>query len=56
MKSRHYDIVRKENDKPTIWLEAAWSLNIAESRIGELASFWTGEFQIMDQHNCDLTS
>jgi hypothetical protein len=70
MKSRHYDIVRKENDKSTIWLEAAWNLNIAESRIEELASFWPGEFQIMDQQNhqiveriigpsgrnCDLTS
>jgi hypothetical protein len=51
MKSRHYDIVRKENNKSTIWLEAAPNLNVAESRIEELASFWPGEFQIMDQQN-----
>jgi hypothetical protein len=50
MKSRHYDIVRKENDK-SIWLEAVSDLNIAESRIEELTSFWPGEFQIMDQQN-----
>lgn len=51
MKSRRYDIVRKENDKSTIWLETASDLNIAESRIEELTSFWPGEFQIMDQQN-----
>ena len=43
--------MRKENDKSTIWLEAASDLNIAESRIEELTSFWPGEFQIMDQQN-----
>jgi hypothetical protein len=51
MKSRHYDIVRKEKDKSAIWLETASDLNIAESRIEELTSFWPGEFQIMDQQN-----
>jgi hypothetical protein len=51
MESRRYDIVRKENNESTIWLEAASSLKIAESRIEELASFWPGEFQIMDQQN-----
>jgi hypothetical protein len=51
MKSRHYDIVRKENDKLALWLEAASNLKNAESRIEELASFWPGEFQIMDQQN-----
>jgi hypothetical protein len=51
MKSCHYDIVRKENDKLALWLEAASNLKNAESRIEELASFWPGEFQIMDQQN-----
>jgi hypothetical protein len=51
MESRRYDIVRKENNESTIWLEAASNLKIAESRIEELASFWPGEFQIMDQQN-----
>ncbi len=51
MKSHHYDIVRKEDNKSAIWLEAADNLNTAESRIDELASFWPGEFQIMDQQN-----
>jgi hypothetical protein len=51
MKSRHYDIVRKERNKPAIWLEAASDLNTAESRVEELTSFWPGEFQIVDQQN-----
>jgi hypothetical protein len=51
MKSHHYDIVRKEDDKSAIWLEAAPDLTTAESRIHELTSFWPGEFQIMDQQN-----
>ena len=51
MKSQHYDIVRKEGPKGSIWLEAASDLNAAESRIEELASFWPGTFQIMDQRN-----
>jgi hypothetical protein len=51
MKSPLYDIVRKENNRLAIWLEAASDLDIAESRIEELASFWPGEFQIMDQQN-----
>jgi hypothetical protein len=51
MKSRHYDIVRKDHDKSAIWLETASDLNTAESRIEELTSFWPGEFQIMDQQN-----
>jgi hypothetical protein len=51
MKSRHYDIVRKERNKSAIWLEAASDLNTAESWIEELTSFWPGEFQIMDQQN-----
>jgi hypothetical protein len=51
MESRRYDIVRKENNESTIWLEAASNLKIAKSRIEDLASFWPGEFQIMDQQN-----
>ena len=51
MKSRLYDIVRKERNKLAIWLEVAADLNAAESRIEELTSFWPGEFQIMDQQN-----
>jgi hypothetical protein len=51
MKSCHYDIVRKENDKLALWLEAASNLKNAESRIDELASFWPGEFLIMNQQN-----
>jgi hypothetical protein len=51
MKSHHYDIVRKEDNKSAIWLETAPDLNTAESRIHDLASFWPGEFQIMDQQN-----
>jgi hypothetical protein len=50
-KSRHYDVVRKEDNKSAIWLEAAPDLDTAESRIYDLASFWPGEFQIMDQQN-----
>lgn len=49
MKLHHYDIVRQEDDKSAIWLEAVSDLNTAESRIQELASFWPGEFQVMDQ-------
>jgi hypothetical protein len=51
MKSHHYDIVRREDNKSAIWLEAAPDLNTAESRLHELVSFWPGEFQIMDQQN-----
>jgi hypothetical protein len=51
MKSQHYDIVREEGTKGSVWLEAASDLNTAESRIDELASFWPGKFQIMDQRN-----
>ena len=51
MMSQHYDIVKKEGPKGSVWLEAASDLNTAESRIEELASFWPGTFQIMDQRN-----
>ena len=51
MRSRHYDIVRKDHDRLAIWLETASDLGVAESRIEELTSFWPGKFQIMDQQN-----
>jgi hypothetical protein len=51
MKSRHYDIVRKDHNKSAIWLETASDLTTAESRIKELTSFWPGGFQIVDQQN-----
>ena len=51
MRSRHYDIVRKDHDRLAIWLETASDLNTAESRIEELTSFWPGDFQIVDQQN-----
>ena len=51
IKSHHYDIVRKGDNKSAIWLEAAPDLKTAESRIHELAFSWPGEFQIMDQQN-----
>ena len=49
MSPRRYDIVRKEDDTRTVWLESASDLNAAESRIEELTSFWPGEFQVVDQ-------
>ena len=51
IKPHRYDLVRKEDNKSAIWLEAAPDLKTAETRIHELAFFWPGEFQIMDQQN-----
>jgi hypothetical protein len=51
MKVPHYDIVRQDDDKSAIWLEAISDVNDAESRIQELASFWPGEFRVMDQQS-----
>jgi hypothetical protein len=31
-----------------IWLEDATDLEVAESRIKELISFWPGEYQVFD--------
>lgn len=45
---RRYDILRKQNEKSLIWLEGAADLNLAESRVKELISFWPGEYQIFD--------
>ncbi len=49
MRPHRYDIVRKEDDTRTVWLESASDLDAAESRIEELTSFWPGEFQVVDQ-------
>ncbi len=49
MRSHHYDIVRKEDDTRSVWLESISDLSVAESRIEELTSFWPGEFQVVDQ-------
>ena len=48
MEDRRYDILRKENGKSLIWLEDATDLEVAESRIKELISFWPGEYQVFD--------
>ncbi len=50
MKLHHYDIVRQEDDKSAIWLEAVSDLN-AQCRIQELVSLWPGQFQVVDQQN-----
>jgi hypothetical protein len=51
MRSRHYDIVRKDYGQSAIWLEAASDLRAADSRIAQLKLCWPGEFQIMDQQS-----
>lgn len=50
MGDRRYDILRKENEKALIWLEDAADLELAESRVKELISFWPGEYQVFDVH------
>jgi hypothetical protein len=49
MRSYQYDIVRKEDDTRSVWLESASDLGAAESRIEELTSFWPGEFHVVDR-------
>jgi hypothetical protein len=56
MKLHHYDIVRHGDDKLAIWLEAASDLNPAECRIQEFASYWPGEFQVVDQQNHQIVA
>ena len=56
MKSGHYDIVRKENESKLLWLESAEDLDRAKCRIKELTSFWSGEFQVLDQENHQLVA
>jgi len=51
MKSENYDIVRQNDQQSAIWLEAVADLNTATSRIQQLASFWPGEFCVMDQRS-----
>ena len=48
MKDRRYDILRKQNGTSLIWLEDTNDLQLAESRVKELISFWPGEYQIFD--------
>ena len=43
-----YDIVRKDNEKALFWLESAADLSVAKSRVEQLLSFWSGEYQIFD--------
>jgi hypothetical protein len=50
MKAHHYDIVRKDTESST-WLEDAKDLPSAECRARELASYWPGEFQILDHRS-----
>lgn len=50
MKTHLYDIVRKDTRR-SLWLEDAEDLDSAESRVRELAAYWPGEFQILDQHS-----
>ena len=49
MKGQHFDIVRRERQGKLLWLEDAEDLASAKARIQELASFWPGEFEVMDQ-------
>jgi hypothetical protein len=56
MKVHRYDIVRQEEDKSAIWLEAVSDVNTAESRIQEVASFWPGEFWVMDQQSHQIVA
>jgi len=45
---QHFDIVRRDSEG-LLWLEDAADLECAKARIQELASFWPGEFEVMDQ-------
>jgi hypothetical protein len=56
VKSSHYHIVRKENERRMLWLEDAEDLDSAKSRIQELTSFWPGEFQVMDQQTYQIVA
>jgi hypothetical protein len=49
VKGQHFDIVWREREGKLLWLEDAEDLASARARIQELASFWPGEFQVMDQ-------
>jgi hypothetical protein len=56
MNPHHYDIIRKDHGKFALWLEAASDVDSAESRIRELASFWPGEFRVMDQQTHQIVT
>ncbi len=56
MNPHHYDIIRKDHDKLALWLEAASDVDSAESRIRELASFWPGEFRVIDQQTHQIVT
>lgn len=43
-----YDILKKEG-RAVVWIEAACNIEIAESRIKELARQFHGEYVIFDQ-------
>jgi hypothetical protein len=45
---RQYDIVRRDSEKASFWLEGAADLSLAKSRVEQLLSFWPGEYQIFD--------
>jgi len=49
VKLQHFDIVRRELEGKLLWLEDAEDLASAKARIQELASFWPGEYEVMDQ-------
>jgi hypothetical protein len=51
VKLPHYDIVRRENGRKLLWLEDTADLEKAKTRIQELASYWPGEFEVMDQQS-----
>jgi hypothetical protein len=56
MKFHHYDIVRQDDDQSAIWLEAVSDVPTAKCRIRELASFWPGEFRVMDQQTHQIVA
>jgi hypothetical protein len=51
VKSKNYDIVRKDDQQLAIWLETVPDLVTARSRIQQLVAFWPGEFCVMDQQS-----
>jgi hypothetical protein len=50
METTGYDLVKRE-DKSTIWLETAGDLNSAKSRIKQIASFWPGRYEVVEQQS-----
>jgi hypothetical protein len=56
VRSGHYEVIRKENESRLLWLESAEDLESAKSRIQELASFWQGEFQVLDRDSYQIVA